>query len=162
LLNSKGWWVLSGVLIVLMSLLILVIMYIFGMFDKVQQGVDSVRQVKDMVDEVVPGAIPAVSRGVQRGLDVVSGRRPHQQPPQQYPQQPPQQYSQQPPPQYSQQPPPQYQQTYAQEPYGQSNAPPPEPPVQRAVGPLYHPCPTCGAGNAPGDAYCHYCKRPLR
>ena len=162
MLNAKGLWVLFGGLIMIMSLFILVIMYVMGFFDRVQQGVETVRRAKNVVDEVAPNAIPTVARGVQRGLDAVSGRRPLLQPWQGYDQG---QYQKQPypEPQYQQAPqhqqPPQYQQVPQ---YQQQPPPPPEPPSPQAIGPLYHPCPTCGAGNAPGDAYCHYCKRPLR
>lgn len=149
-------WVLLGAIIIILALFIFVALYIMGIFGAVKESVQTARQVKDLVDEVAPGAIPAVQKGVQRGLDAVSGRRPMFQAQDQQ-QQP---YQQQP---HQQQP--HQQQPYQQDPYAQQPTPPPqppEPPAPKAVGPLYHPCPTCGAGNAPGDAYCHYCKRPLR
>jgi len=149
-LSGSTSMVLMGGIIIVMALLMFVLMAILGMFGAAKEGVQTARQVKDLVDEVAPGAIPAAQRGVRRGLDAVTGKRPllgQQQP-----------YAQQ---QYAQQPNAQQQQYAQEQPYAQQQAPPPEAPPQ-AVRPLYYPCPTCGAGNPPGEAYCHYCKRPLK
>jgi hypothetical protein len=152
--------VLLGGIIILLALVMFVLMAVLGMFGAAKEGVQTARQAKDLIDEVAPGAIPAAQRGVRRGLDIVAGRPPPQQQP--YQQQPYQQqsYQQQSYQQQSYQQQSYQQQPYQQQPYQQPPPAPPEPP--RAVNPMYYPCPTCGAGNPPGDAYCHYCKRPLQ
>ena len=155
-LSGSTSLVFLGGIIIVLALVMFLMMAALGMFSAAKEGVETARQAKGLIDEVAPGAIPAVQRGVQRGMNIVSGRQPGQQPYQQ------QQYAQQPP--YQQQSYPEQhavqQQPYQQEQYSQP--PPPPPPPPQAVRPMYYPCPTCGAGNPPGDAYCHYCKRPLQ
>lgn len=160
-LSGSTSLVFLGGIIIVLALVMFVMMAALGTFNAAKEGVETARQAKDLIDEIAPGAIPAAQRGVQRGLAIVSGRQPVQQThaqQQPYQQQP---YPEQPAVQQQQQP-------YQQEQYSQ---PPPSPPPQapppheappQAVRPMYYPCPTCGAGNPPGDAYCHYCKRPLQ
>ena len=180
LYRTQGTWVLLGAIIIILALIIFVMLYILGMFGAVKEGVESVKQVKDLVDDVAPNAIPTVRKGVQHGIDVVSGRKallPRQQPygqqgngyyqqPQQqqpYYQPPPQQPTyQQPPPQppVYQQPPPQPP-VYQQPPPQQTAYQSPEPYSSQIEEPVYHPCPTCGAGNTSEAPHCHFCKRPF-
>jgi hypothetical protein len=127
-LRGSGILVTIGAIIVLLALVMLILMAILGVFAAAKEGVETVRQAKDLVDEVVPGAIPFVQNGVRRGMDIVQGRA-----------------STAPPPR--------------RDPYLPTHQVPPHQP--RPDVPLYHACPTCGAGNRPGDAYCHYCKRPI-
>ncbi len=133
-LIALGFWqgsfalIVFGAIILLLALVMFILLAILGLFAAAREGVETVRQAKDLVDEVAPGAIPTVQRGVRRGLDIVQGRPSG---------------------------------TLAQ--HRQRSPSPPRSPAP-ATGPevpIYHSCPTCGAGNTPGDAYCHYCKRPL-
>lgn len=133
-LIALGFWkgsfalVILGAIVLVLALVMFILLAILGLFAAAREGVETARQAKDLVDEVAPGAIPAVQRGVRRGLDIVQGRPPG--PRHQYP-------------------------------HGSSPPPRPPPAVTGPEVPLYHSCPTCGAGNTPGDAHCHYCKRPL-
>jgi hypothetical protein len=187
-------WVLLGAIIIILALVVFAIIYILGLFGAVTEGVatvkdgvKTVREVKDLVDEVAPGAIPLVQKGVQRGLDAVTGKRPlfepgpqqgspQPQPVQEQPAQPqpvkPQPLPPEPvPPEAYVEPvhqPPAYQQPAYQQPAYQQPAyhqpPPPKPPAPPSVEAdeeVYLPCPTCGAGNPPGVAYCHFCKHPF-
>lgn len=175
LYRVQDTWVLMGAIIIILALMIFVILYILGMFGAVKDGVESVKQVKEMVDEVAPNAIPTVMKGVQHGLDVARGRTsllPRQQPygqqgngSYQQPQQQPLYNQPSPQQQAYNQPPPQqqaYQQPNQQPQYHQQSAQqPPEPNAPTAEEPIYHPCPTCGAGNTSEAAHCHFCKRPF-
>lgn len=129
-----GFWqgsfalVILGGIVLVLALVMFILLAILGLFAAAREGVETARQAKDLVDEVAPGAIPAVQKGVRTGINIAhAGANVVRQRAQQ-----------------------------------RSVLPPSSPPPTTSPEvPIYHACPTCGAGNTPGDAYCHYCKRPL-